>query len=95
MTRLKPIEAGERMEIHALEISRVIEFEEVGWPVVYMYTVKTGSNQGLNSVRTIDGARKAKCRPPTKEKGGLSKGKVGGGTFTLRSFAGAPSVVRP
>lgn len=29
MTRLKPIEAGERMEIHALEISRVIEFEEV------------------------------------------------------------------
>ena len=29
MMRLKPIEAGERMEIHALEISRVIEFEEV------------------------------------------------------------------
>ena len=94
MTRLKPIEAGERMEIHALEISRVIEFEEVAVSFT-CYSKNWIQPMSLNSVRTIDGARKAKCRPPTKEKGGLSKGKVGGATFTLRSFAGAPSVVRP
>ena len=43
---------------------------------------------GGSSLVIIDGAHTEKCPPPTKEKTGLSKGKVGGATSALRGFVG-------